>query len=62
LGAVFGVGLWLIGDELALPLLGLSDKPTAYHPTRHVQSLAAHLGYGVATAATTRALKTLSGP
>jgi hypothetical protein len=46
----------LFGDELAAPLLGLSDKPTAYHPARHAQSLVSHLGYGVATAAATRAL------
>jgi uncharacterized membrane protein YagU involved in acid resistance len=56
-GALFGLGLWLFGDELASPLLGLSDKPTAYSPTRHLQSLAQHLGFGVTTAATTRALE-----
>jgi hypothetical protein len=55
-GALLGLGLWLLGDELAMPLLGLSDKPTAYHPTEHVQSLVEHLGYGVATAAAARAL------
>jgi hypothetical protein len=55
-GALYGAGLWLLGDELAVPLLGLSDKPTAYPPANHVQSLAQHLGFGVATVATTRAL------
>ena len=58
-GAWFGVGLWLLGDELAAPLLGLADKPTAYHPTYHLQSLAEHLGFGIATAATTCALEEL---
>ncbi len=58
-GLVFGAGLWLFGDELAVPLLGLADKPTAYHPTRHAQSLAQHLGFGLATAATTRALEVM---
>jgi hypothetical protein len=56
-GVLFGTGLWLLGDELAVPLLGLADKPTAYHPTRHLQSLAQHLGFGIATATTTRALE-----
>jgi uncharacterized membrane protein YagU involved in acid resistance len=56
-GALFGAALWLLGDELAAPLLGLSDKPTAYPPTRHLQSLAQHLGFGVATATTTRILE-----
>jgi hypothetical protein len=55
-GAVFGLGLWLIGDELAVPLLGLADKPSAYHPTRHAQALVEHLAYGVAAATTARAL------
>ena len=55
-GAVFGAGLWLLGDELAVPLLGLSDRPTTYPARRHLQSLAQHLGFGVATAAATRAL------
>jgi uncharacterized membrane protein YagU involved in acid resistance len=56
-GALFGAALWLFGDEIAMPLLGLADKPTQYHPTRHLQSLAAHLGFGVATAATAQALR-----
>jgi hypothetical protein len=55
-GALFGAGLWLLGDELAVPLFGLSDKPTSYPVTSHLQSLAQHLGFGVATAATTGVL------
>jgi uncharacterized membrane protein YagU involved in acid resistance len=55
-GALFGAGLWLLGDELAAPLLGLSDKPSQYPVASHLQSLAQHLGFGVATAAATRAL------
>ncbi|MDB4956794.1 MAG: hypothetical protein JWO36_4363 [Myxococcales bacterium] len=59
-GFLLGAALWLFGDELVVPLLGLTDKPTAYHPTRHLQSLVAHLGYGLATAATTRGLRSLT--
>ncbi|MGN6107198.1 MAG: hypothetical protein ACTHU0_18970 [Kofleriaceae bacterium] len=58
-GAMLGGALWLFGDELVVPLFGLSDKPTAYHPTRHLQSLAMHLGYGMATAATDQQLRRL---
>lgn len=54
-GAIFGAALWLLVDELAIPLLGLADKPTQYHPTRHLQSLASHLGYGLATAGVAKA-------
>lgn len=60
-GAAYGAGLWLLGDELAVPLLGLSDRPTSYPAARHAQSLAMHLGFGIATAATTRALAPKSG-
>lgn len=56
-GLVFGAGLWLIGDVLAVPLLGLADKPTTKHATEHLQSLAAHLGFGVATAGTVHLLR-----
>lgn len=56
-GALFAGGLWLLGDELAVPLLGLSEKPTAYPASRHVQSLAQHLGFGIAMATTTRVLE-----
>jgi hypothetical protein len=59
-GALFGIGLWALGDELAVPLLGLADKPTQYHPTRHAQSLAAHLGFGIATATVTNVIGRLS--
>jgi hypothetical protein len=55
-GAAFGIGLWLLGDELAMPLLGLADKPTAYHPTQHAQALIERLAYGVAVATTARAV------
>ncbi len=55
-GAALGVGLWIVGDELAVPLLGLADKPTAYHPSQHAQGLIEHVAYGVAAATTARAL------
>jgi len=58
-GAIFGFGLWLFGDELAVPLLGLADRPTQYHATQHAQSLTAHLGFGIATAATTNVIARL---
>ncbi|NVB82123.1 MAG: DUF1440 domain-containing protein [Kofleriaceae bacterium] len=56
-GALFGTGLWIVMDELTVPLLGLSDKPTAYPASQHAQALAQHLGFGIATVATTRALE-----
>lgn len=58
-GALFGAGLWLLADELAVPLLGLQDGPDAAPPTTHLNRLALHLAYGMATAATTQLLKKL---
>jgi len=48
-GAGFGTTVWLAADEIAMPLLGLSDS-TAHRPLEmHLQSLFAHLVYGTAT-------------
>jgi hypothetical protein len=55
-GAVLGVGLWVVGDELVVPLLGLADKPAVYHPSQHAQGLIERVAYGVAAATTARAL------
>jgi len=51
-GLAFGAGLWLLVDELAIPLLGLSDKPSEYHTSHHISGLAQHLAFGLATAGT----------
>lgn len=59
-GALFGTGLWLLGDELAVPLLGLQDGPSAAPPSTHVNRLALHLAYGITTAATTQLLKRMT--
>lgn len=53
-GPAYGLGLWLFGDMLAVPLLGLADKPARFVPGMHLHALAGHLAYGLATAAGTR--------
>ena len=56
-GTGFGTTVWLAADEIAMPLLGLSDS-TARRPIEmHLQSLAAHLVYGVATEMTRRVVR-----
>ena len=56
-GAAFGTTVWLAADEIAMPLLGLSDS-TARRPLEmHLQSLAAHLVYGSATEMTRRSVR-----
>lgn len=50
-GAAFGATLWVLGDEVMVPLLGLAEGPKATPPEGHLQTLAGHLGYGLATGA-----------
>src|SRR3954454_22636250 len=56
-GAAFGAGLWLTGDEIAVPLLKLSKAPQEYPIHVHAMALAAHLVYGVTTELVRRALR-----
>jgi hypothetical protein len=58
-GVVFGAGLWLVGDELVVPLLGLQGGPTAVSPIQHAHRLGAHVAYGMALAAATYSLRRL---
>jgi hypothetical protein len=55
-GLAFGGLLWLVSDELLVPLLGFSKPPRAYPLSVHLKALAAHLIYGTATAAGARLL------
>ena len=48
-GIPYGTVLWLIGDEVAVPMLGFSAPPTQMPLTTHADALAAHAIYGVAT-------------
>jgi hypothetical protein len=50
-GAALGAALWVTADEIAMPLLGLSRPTTERGLERHLQSLTAHLVYGLVTAA-----------
>jgi uncharacterized membrane protein YagU involved in acid resistance len=48
-GLPFGTAVWLGADEVAVPAFHLSGPPTSTPPSVHVQALAAHLVYGLAT-------------
>lgn len=58
-GAAYATGLWLLGDEAAVPALGLQAGPTATAPKGHLNRLGAHLAYGLTTAVTSRLLHKL---
>jgi hypothetical protein len=55
-GMAHGACLWLLGDEAAVPALGLQSGPTAVSPAGHINRLGAHLAYGITTAANTQVL------
>jgi hypothetical protein len=48
-GLLYGLGLFLVNDELLNPVLGLAPGPTAYPWQAHARGLAAHAVLGVAT-------------
>jgi putative membrane protein len=56
-GLPCGFALWLLGDEIAVPALGLSKGPTEYPPEVHADALAAHLVYGMTTDLMRRVLR-----
>jgi putative membrane protein len=56
-GLGFGSALWLISDETAVPLAGLSKGPQAYPVGSHLSALAAHLVYGATTELVRRGLR-----
>ncbi len=58
-GLPFGAAVWLLGDELATPALGLTPSSKHYPLSTHLYSLATHLVYGVTTDAMRRLLRGL---
>lgn len=48
-GAAFGTLLFLVADETAVPLMGLSGKANEVPLSSHVLGFTAHLVYGVTT-------------
>jgi uncharacterized membrane protein YagU involved in acid resistance len=47
LGIAYGAAAWALGDEVAVPALGLGKKPAETPVSQHFQLLVAHLVYGV---------------
>jgi len=48
-GLPFGATVWLVADEMGVPLAGLSKAPTEYPLASHVSAFATHLVYGLTT-------------
>ncbi len=56
-GLPFGAAFWLVADETAVPLLGLSKGPTAYPLSTHAYALASHFVYGLTAEVVRRAVR-----
>jgi hypothetical protein len=56
-GILFGTAVWLVVDEGAVPLIGLSKGPAEYPLSTHIYSLASHFIYGFTTEAVRRTLR-----
>ena len=56
-GLPFGMAFWLIVDEAAVPMLGLSKGPTQYPVSTHAYALTSHLVYGLTAEAVRRGLR-----
>jgi len=56
-GLPFGAAFWLLGDEVAVPLLGLSKGPAEYPLSTHAYALASHLVYGTTAELSRRAVR-----
>jgi putative membrane protein len=46
-GLPFGAAVWLMADEMGVPLAGLSGNPLNYPLSRHASALASHLAFGL---------------
>jgi uncharacterized membrane protein YagU involved in acid resistance len=57
LGLPFGAAFWLVVDEGAVPLLGLSKGPTEYPISNHAYALASHFIYGLTAEVVRRAVR-----
>ncbi len=55
-GLLYGFGLFVVVDEVVMPLLGLASGPRAYPWQAHARGLVDHLALGVATDAALNAL------
>lgn len=55
-GVPFGATLWLVADEIGVPLAGFSRAPTEYPLSNHLSAFGAHLVYGATTEAVRKLL------
>ena len=55
-GLPFGAAVWLIADEMGVPLAGFAGPPNEYPLARHASALGSHLAFGLTLEAVRRLL------
>ncbi|HVY91986.1 MAG TPA: DUF1440 domain-containing protein [Bryobacteraceae bacterium] len=55
-GTGYGSAVWLLADEIGVPMTGLSAGPIRTPPLKHLKAWASHLVYGLVTEGTRRAI------
>lgn len=58
-GIPFGASVWLVADELGMPLAGLAKGPGEYPLQDHATTLASHLLFGAITEGVRRSVVTI---
>jgi uncharacterized protein DUF1440 len=48
-GVPFGATVWMIADEMGVPIAGLSKPPTEYSAASHASAFLTHVVYGATT-------------
>jgi len=48
-GVPFGIAIWLLGNEMIMPALGLTEKLSKYSLLMQANALGEHLAYGFTT-------------
>jgi putative membrane protein len=56
-GLPFGAAFWLVVDEGAVPMLGLSKGPTSFPLSTHAYALTSHFVYGLTAEIVRRAVR-----
>jgi len=58
-GTAYGTGVWIVADEVVVPLIGWSKTAGAFSPEMHAQAFVSHLVFGAVTEAVRRTLRRL---
>ena len=61
-GLLYGTLVWLLADEIGIPLTGLAPPPRRTSPRMHAYALAGHFAYGVALESVRRLITSPARP